>query len=84
LKKLCVILLILSMFLNLTVSAKETTVTVSSECDISDINEPLETATTNAAIGQSRTANRKQRTQHRKREQDAQYFFHFYHIYSTM
>ena len=51
-KKLCVILLILSMFLNLTVSAKETTVTVSSECDISDINEPLETATTNAAIGQ--------------------------------
>jgi len=52
LKKICVVLLILSMLLNLTVFAEEKSVTVSSECDISDINEPLDATPTNAAIGQ--------------------------------
>ena len=51
-KKICVVLLILSMLLNLTVFAEEKSVTVSSECDISDINEPLDATPTNAAIGQ--------------------------------
>lgn len=43
------VILILSF--SFTVSAKE--VTVSSECDISDIDVPLEAVTTNAAIGQT-------------------------------
>ncbi len=51
-RKLCVLLLILSLLLNLTVFAEEKSVTVSSECDISDINEPLDATPTNAVIGQ--------------------------------
>ncbi len=51
-RKLCVLLLIFSMIFNLTVFAEEKSVTVSSECDISDINVPLDATPTNAAIGQ--------------------------------
>ena len=40
------------MLFGMTVSAKES-VTVSSECDISDIDVPLDSTTVNAAIGQT-------------------------------
>lgn len=48
LKRLVAILVILGLSFNMMVSAK----TVSSECDISDINEPLSVATSSAVIGQ--------------------------------
>jgi len=49
------------MLLNLTVFAEEKSVTVSSECDISDIKEPLDATPTNATIGQKFLLYRKKR-----------------------
>lgn len=57
-KKIAVFLLCFCMFANFFVKA-EKSVTVSSECDISDINVPIETAVTNAAIGQTLEINAK-------------------------
>lgn len=51
-KKLIAFLLSVSMLFCVTVSAKES-VTVSSECDISDIDVPLDSTPVNAAIGQT-------------------------------
>ncbi len=51
-KRLIILILILSMIFVLPISA-EKSVTVSSECDISDINVPIDTTVTNAAIGQT-------------------------------
>lgn len=51
-KKLIAFLMILCLMSGICVSAKES-VTVSSECDISDINVPLDSAPVNAAIGQT-------------------------------
>ncbi len=50
-KVICIILVLLAVF-NISVSA-ENTVTVSSECDISDINEPIKETASNAAVGQT-------------------------------
>lgn len=52
LKRLLSLVISLIILGSMTVSA-ETTVTVSSECDISDIEVPLSTVPTNAAIGQT-------------------------------
>ena len=51
-KKLIAFMLSVCMLFGMTVSAKES-VTVSSECDISDIDVPLDSTTVNAAIGQT-------------------------------
>ena len=51
-KKLIAFILALCLMSGICVSAKES-VTVSSECDISDINVPLDSAPVNAAIGQT-------------------------------
>ena len=51
-KKLIAFMLSVCMLFSVTVSAKES-VTVSSECDISDIDVPLDSAPVNAAIGQT-------------------------------
>ena len=51
-KKLIVLMLTACLLFGMTVSAKES-VTVSSECDISDVDVPLESTTVNAAIGQT-------------------------------
>lgn len=51
-KKLIAFLMVLCLMSGICVSAKES-VTVSSECDISDINVPLDSAPVNAAIGQT-------------------------------
>ena len=51
-KKIITFLLILSLLSGICVSAKEA-VTVSSECDISDIDVPLDNTPVNAAIGQT-------------------------------
>lgn len=51
-KKLIAFLMILCLMSGICVSAKES-VTVSSECDISDINVPIDSAPVNAAIGQT-------------------------------
>lgn len=51
-KKIIVFLLCFCLLIGLNVSAQKS-VTVSSECDISDINVPIETSVTNAAIGQT-------------------------------
>ena len=51
-KKLIAFLMVLCLMSGIYVSAKES-VTVSSECDISDINVPLDSAPVNAAIGQT-------------------------------
>ena len=51
-KKFIAFLLCAALCCGITATAEEA-VTVSSECDISDINIPLETAVTNAAIGQT-------------------------------
>ena len=45
-------LIILSVFSTININAQTNEVTVSSECDISDINVPFDTQTTNAVIGQ--------------------------------
>ena len=52
-KRILAIILALITVGTLTVSAEEKAVTVSSECDISDIDVPLESVTVNAAIGQT-------------------------------
>ncbi len=52
-KRLTAIILIFVLSLGTGVSAASSTVTVSSECDISDINEPIEAAASDAAIGQT-------------------------------
>ncbi len=51
-KKLIAFMLSVCMLFSVTVSAKES-VTVSSECDISDIDVPLDSTPVNAAIGQT-------------------------------
>ena len=51
-KKIIAFMLSVCMLFGMTVSAKES-VTVSSECDISDIDVPLDSTTVNAAIGQT-------------------------------
>lgn len=51
-KKLIAFVIVLCLMTGICVSAKES-VTVSSECDISDINVPLDSAPVNAAIGQT-------------------------------
>ena len=51
-KKLIVLMLTACLLFGMTVSAKES-VTVSSECDISDIDVPLDSTPVNAAIGQT-------------------------------
>ena len=51
-KKLIVLMLTACLLFGMTVSAKES-VTVSSECDISDVDVPLDSTTVNAAIGQT-------------------------------
>lgn len=51
-KKIIAFLLVLCLASGICVSAKEA-VTVSSECDIADINIPLDSAPVNAAIGQT-------------------------------
>ena len=51
-KKLIAFMLSVCMLFGVTVSAKES-VTVSSECDISDIDVPLDSTPVNAAIGQT-------------------------------
>lgn len=51
-KKLIAFILALCLISGICVSAKES-VTVSSECDISDINVPLDSTSVNAAIGQT-------------------------------
>ena len=51
-KKLIAFLMVLCLMSGICVSAKES-VTVSSECDISDINVPIDSAPVNAAIGQT-------------------------------
>ncbi len=50
-KKFLSFVIVLSLVFSINVSATES-VTVSSECDISDINVPIDTATENAVIGQ--------------------------------
>ena len=51
-KKIIAFVIVLCLMSGICVSAKES-VTVSSECDISDINLPLDSAPVNAAIGQT-------------------------------
>lgn len=51
-KKIIAFVIVLCLMSGICVSAKES-VTVSSECDISDINVPLDSAPVNAAIGQT-------------------------------
>ncbi|MEE1160891.1 MAG: serine hydrolase, partial [Acutalibacteraceae bacterium] len=51
-KKIIAFMLSVCMLFGVTVSAKES-VTVSSECDISDIDVPLDSTPVNAAIGQT-------------------------------
>ena len=51
-KKIIAFVIVLCLMSGIYVSAKES-VTVSSECDISDINVPLDSAPVNAAIGQT-------------------------------
>ena len=51
-KKIIAFILVLCLMSGICVSAKES-VTVSSECDISDVDVPLDSTTVNAAIGQT-------------------------------
>lgn len=51
-KKIIALLVCLVLTFGMSVSAAEGAVTVSSECDISDIEVPIETSANNAAIGQ--------------------------------
>ena len=53
LKRFLAVLLVLILISGISVSAKEKAVTVSSECDISDIDVPLDATVTNATIGQT-------------------------------
>lgn len=52
-KKIIALLVCLVLTFGMSVSAAEGAVTVSSECDISDIEVPIETSANNAAIGQT-------------------------------
>ena len=52
-KKIIALLVCLILTFGMSVSAAEGAVTVSSECDISDIEVPIETSANNAAIGQT-------------------------------
>ena len=53
LKRIIAFFMAFAMLAAIPAFGKETTVTVSSECDISDIDVPFDTATVNAAIGQT-------------------------------
>lgn len=55
----CLLLCFCMLMMGLNVSAASAAVTVSSECDITDIDVPLETETVNAAIGQTLDINAK-------------------------
>ena len=52
-KIICILLCVCAFSSFFTVSASSTAVTVSSECDISDLEIPLEAVSTNAAIGET-------------------------------